>query len=88
MLPALPPVQQVGTPMYAAPEVFSRQPLGLPCDIWSLGCILYELAALKHAFDGRSMRELRFKVRSTLSFGSPPPSLAIISAQAAWRKSG
>ena len=27
-------------------------------DVWALGCILYELLALRHAFDGRDMDQL------------------------------
>ena len=31
-------------------------------DVWSLGCILYEMATLKHAFDGRNMKILVMKI--------------------------
>lgn len=40
----------IGTPAYLAPEVFNRSPYAFPADVWSLGCILFELANLKQAF--------------------------------------
>lgn len=30
----------VGTPLYAAPEVFNGR-YGKECDLWALGCIMY-----------------------------------------------
>lgn len=32
-----------GTALYVSPEVLRNEPLGPACDLWSLGCILYEL---------------------------------------------
>lgn len=49
--------------MYAAPEVWQRQGCGLPCDVWSLGCVLAEMCTLEPAFQGMSLRQLRAKVR-------------------------
>ena len=31
-------------------------------DIWSLGCILYEMLTLRHAFDANSMKALVLKI--------------------------
>ena len=39
----------VGTPGYIAPEIYKGQNYGTSSDIWSLGCVLYELAELKPA---------------------------------------
>lgn len=36
-----------GTPLYMAPEILKRQPYNKKADIYSLGCILYELLTLQ-----------------------------------------
>ncbi|XP_050805347.1 serine/threonine-protein kinase Nek3 isoform X2 [Gopherus flavomarginatus] len=38
----------VGTPYYVPPEIWENLPYNNKSDIWSLGCILYELCTLKH----------------------------------------
>ena len=37
-------------------------PYNQKSDIWSLGCILYEMTTLKHAFDSNSMKGLVLKI--------------------------
>ena len=49
---------QTGTPYFASPEVWSGKPYGLKSDIWSLGCILYQMASLKMPFQGNSFKEV------------------------------
>lgn len=44
----------VGTPYYLSPEICQKKPYNHKSDIWSLGCVLYELMNLKHAFEGES----------------------------------
>lgn len=40
----------VGTPYYMSPEVCESKPYTFKSDVWALGCVLYELCALEHAF--------------------------------------
>ena len=40
----------VGTPYYMSPECIRGQPYEWSSDVWSLGCLLYELAALRNPF--------------------------------------
>eukprot|EP00698_Gefionella_okellyi_P013099 TRINITY_DN3566_c0_g1_i1.p1 TRINITY_DN3566_c0_g1~~TRINITY_DN3566_c0_g1_i1.p1 ORF type:complete len:493 (-),score=151.02 TRINITY_DN3566_c0_g1_i1:20-1498(-) len=54
----------VGTPYYMAPEICESKPYDQAADIWSLGCILYELMTLRHPFEGRDMAAL---VRAIIS---------------------
>ncbi|XP_045444594.1 serine/threonine-protein kinase Nek3 isoform X4 [Pipistrellus kuhlii] len=52
----------VGTPYYVPPEIWENMPYNNKSDIWSLGCILYELCALKHPFQANSWKSLILKV--------------------------
>jgi hypothetical protein len=38
-----------------SPELVNSEPYSYKSDIWSLGCVLYELATLRHAFDAGNM---------------------------------
>ena len=53
---------QAGTPAYAAPEVWMEKPYGLKSDIWSLGCVLYEMITLKCPFREDNMIKLYNKI--------------------------
>ena len=37
---------QIGTPYYMSPEIYDGRPYKDKSDIWSLGCILYEMIRL------------------------------------------
>lgn len=53
---------QTGTPYYASPEVWKDKPYGVKSDMWSLGCVLYEMAALKPPFTATDLQGLYKKV--------------------------
>ena len=55
---------QTGTPYYASPEVWMDKPYDFKSDIWSLGCVLYEMATLRPPFRAPNMRGLYKKVIS------------------------
>lgn len=41
---------QTGTPYYASPEVWRDEPYDFKSDIWSLGCVIYEMITLQPPF--------------------------------------
>lgn len=53
---------QTGTPYYASPEVWRDMPYNEKSDMWSLGCVLYELLALRPPFRAENMEGLYRKV--------------------------
>lgn len=55
---------QTGTPNYASPEIWNNEAYGVDCDVWSFGCIMYELCCFKPPFRSKSMDELFKKVQS------------------------
>lgn len=67
----------VGTPYYLSPELCQEKPYNNKSDVWSLGCILYELTTLKHAFEANNMKALVGKILR----GTYPPISATYSAE-------
>jgi NIMA (never in mitosis gene a)-related kinase len=55
----------VGTPYYMSPELVSGHKYDEKSDIWALGCVIYEMATLRPAFNSirRSKNELHDKIR-------------------------
>lgn len=54
----------VGTPYYMAPEMINEESYDEKCDIWSLGCLLYEMATLHPPFEAKSVVSLGKKIVS------------------------
>lgn len=55
---------QTGTPYYASPEVWNDKPYDMKSDIWSLGCVIYEMAALRPPFQATDLQGLYKKVKT------------------------
>ncbi|KAJ8391513.1 hypothetical protein AAFF_G00088350 [Aldrovandia affinis] len=53
----------VGTPYYMSPEQMNRSSYNEKSDIWSLGCMVYELCALSPPFTAYNQKELAEKIR-------------------------
>ncbi|KAF3989505.1 hypothetical protein FT663_01749 [Candidozyma haemuli var. vulneris] len=53
----------VGTPYYMSPEVLMDNPYSPVCDIWSLGCVLYELCNLHPPFRASTHLQLQAKIK-------------------------
>jgi NIMA (never in mitosis gene a)-related kinase 1/4/5 len=62
---------QTGTPYYASPEVWSEKPYDYKSDIWSLGCIIYEMCALKPPFRAQTL-EFLFKAVTKGAYDAIP----------------
>ncbi|EGP88077.1 uncharacterized protein MYCGRDRAFT_41334, partial [Zymoseptoria tritici IPO323] len=54
----------VGTPFYMSPEICAAEKYSHHSDIWSLGCIIYELASRRVPFEARSHMELVLKIKN------------------------
>jgi NIMA (never in mitosis gene a)-related kinase len=66
---------QVGTPLYMSPEVLRGEGHDFASDVWSLGCLLYELTMLKTPFQskGLTMDRLFMKIIAGEFTDIPPP---------------
>jgi NIMA (never in mitosis gene a)-related kinase len=53
----------IGTPYYLSPEIVMEKAYSFKSDVWSLGCVLYELIAVgKHAFEANNLGALVLKI--------------------------
>ncbi|KAM4882189.1 serine/threonine-protein kinase Nek4 isoform 2-T2 [Thomomys bottae] len=69
----------IGTPYYMSPELFSNKPYNYKSDVWALGCCVYEMATLKHAFNAKDMNSLVYRIIE----GKLPPMPKIYSPELA-----
>lgn len=51
-----------GTPESMSPEICRGEPYGKKSDIWSLGCILYEMIMLRRPFEASTLPEIFTKI--------------------------
>ena len=52
----------VGTPYYLSPELCEEKPYNHKSDIWSLGCVLYELCTFRYPFEALNRVALMVKI--------------------------
>ncbi|XP_054454154.1 NIMA-related kinase 12 [Anoplopoma fimbria] len=52
----------VGTPSYLSPELCQDVPYSSKSDIWALGCLLYEICALRPPFAATNLLSLFYKI--------------------------
>ncbi len=64
----------IGTFQYMAPEQLEGQEADTRADMWALGCVLYEMATGKRAFEGKSQASL-----ITAIMGSEPAPISQVS---------
>lgn len=53
----------VGTPFYMSPEICAAETYTLKSDVWSLGCIIYELCTREPPFNAKSHYQLVQKIK-------------------------
>lgn len=65
---------QIGTPHYMPPEIWKNRPYSFTSDSWAMGCILYEMAALKVIMKSFNLRRREGRVAMvSLRLRLPPP---------------
>ena len=57
---------QTGTPYYSSPEIWNNKPYDFKSDIWSLGCLFFEMATFNLPFKGESMKEIYDKIEQCI----------------------
>jgi len=72
----------VGTPDYTAPEVFLQLGYGKECDLWSVGCIMFEMLIGYPPFMSDNSTETCFKIINWKDSFVIPPDPAISPAAA------
>ncbi|SCU83005.1 LANO_0B08086g1_1 [Lachancea nothofagi CBS 11611] len=54
----------VGTPYYMSPEVLMDQPYSPLSDIWSFGCVIYEMCTLRPPFQAKTYTDLQRRIQA------------------------
>ncbi len=69
----------VGTPYYLSPELCEEKPYNHKSDIWSLGCVLYEMCTYHYPFEATNRMALMIKIlkNKPKPISSPPYSKAL-----------
>ncbi|RNA05217.1 serine threonine- kinase Nek1-like isoform X1, partial [Brachionus plicatilis] len=52
----------IGTPYYMSPEICNHMSYNNKSDVWSLGCILFEMTNMKHPFEANNLKMLICKI--------------------------
>lgn len=64
---------RVGTPLYMSPEVLKGKGYDWKSDVWSLGCVVYELASLRSPFKKEDSKMSLYDLFHTINKGEFPP---------------
>ncbi|XP_030381015.1 G2-specific protein kinase nimA [Scaptodrosophila lebanonensis] len=62
----------VGTPHYMSPELVKGRQYDRKSDVWAVGCLIYELCALRPPFRGRAFEQLSTNIAQG-QFSNIPP---------------
>lgn len=54
----------IGSPLYLSPEIVNQERYSYSTDVWSLGVMLYEIAALEAPFKGANICQIAFRIVS------------------------
>jgi len=64
---------KVGTPLYMSPEVLNGNGYDWKSDVWSIGCIAYEMAELRTPFKAENEKMSLYELFQSISKGEYPP---------------
>lgn len=64
---------RVGTPLYMSPEVLQGSGYDFKSDVWSLGCITYELCALMSPFKDQTKKMSLYDLFTKINQGVYAP---------------